>query len=439
LGRYYQGQGKRIAATEAFEKALATDPRHAESLSALGALYAEQGNAIKSAEMFRRLAEISPVPAYLYNNIGYALYLQGRYSEAIEALRTAVTIDPGYTRAWVNLEQVARADGNEELLASVARRTLPEYALATAIAAPPTANVNTTSPTNGVAIAATRTIVATEPTKPLGQTWPSNAGALLANANTPTSIRLTEVQPEPYVAAALPSATHATATPTALKDVGVPPQTRQIPIYQRPKISAHNSDARDLALQAIATTVSPLVSSQFSSSVDNRDNASRGKAAAFASIVGASGVQYHDARDRLLTSMTHPVRLLPVGANAPTKSTQSQNGTRFEILNGNGVKGFASRLGTQLRREGVRVVSIADHSSFTVRRTAIEYQRGHAEAAKALGKRLRISVAIQETTLARAGSDVRLVLGHDACSFGGTCVASLRNTHQSRVGSTRVM
>lgn len=124
IGRTRQAQGHLAGAEAAYEKSLAIDPENVDAMNALGALYAERGELDRAAALYKRVAELSPKRAYLYNNIGYALHLQGRQVEAMEALRQAVTIDPGYERAWINLQNVARTAGMAEVAALAAQHVL---------------------------------------------------------------------------------------------------------------------------------------------------------------------------------------------------------------------------------------------------------------------------------------------------------------------------
>lgn len=124
LGRHYQSEGLKLDAESAYAKALGFDPDNREALSALGLLNAERGEYERALQSFRRLAELTPAKADVHNNIAYALYLLGRFPEAISSLRTALTLDPGYERAWINLGRVAGAAGMTELASAAAQRKL---------------------------------------------------------------------------------------------------------------------------------------------------------------------------------------------------------------------------------------------------------------------------------------------------------------------------
>ena len=126
LGRYYQGQGRNVQAEMAYRKALAADPEHTGSINALASLLAARGELAEASRWFEKLLTKAPESAYLHNNAGYALQLQGRHAEAVAELKRAVALDPGFERAWVNLETAARAAGMAEVVAMAERRGATE-------------------------------------------------------------------------------------------------------------------------------------------------------------------------------------------------------------------------------------------------------------------------------------------------------------------------
>lgn len=123
LGRYYRGQNRLREAERAFQRALGEDDRHIGALNELGALYASQGDLAKALTTFRHVETLASDQAYLHNNLGFALLLQGKHDEALEQLKHAVTLDPGYERAWVNLGELAKRRGDAELAHHVAQRS----------------------------------------------------------------------------------------------------------------------------------------------------------------------------------------------------------------------------------------------------------------------------------------------------------------------------
>ncbi|MCB1916428.1 MAG: tetratricopeptide repeat protein [Rhodocyclaceae bacterium] len=125
LGRYFQGQGRLPLAERAYREALVADPAHVDAINALASLLAARGELEDASRLFERLLAQAPSQAYLHNNAGYALYLQGRHAEAVARLRTAVVLAPDFERAWVNLENAARAAGRTDLVAMAQQRGEP--------------------------------------------------------------------------------------------------------------------------------------------------------------------------------------------------------------------------------------------------------------------------------------------------------------------------
>jgi Tfp pilus assembly protein PilF len=315
VGRYQQHQGDLRAAEKSYVDVLAADPRNADALDALGKLYAQRGDLERSAKAFRRLADLVPKRAYLYNNIGYAFYLQGRHPEAIDALRMAVTLDPEYERAWVNLETVARAADRVDLAAMAARRQLP------APESQPSQHAERGPMLAELAVSAER--------------------ADLRLTMTPTLKVLTE----PATMAALAAAEDSS-----------PPVVVQIAAVQGPEVVPWTPQTTSHSSQGYLET-----------RVAQSDDT----------------------------------------AAAPTSG-------RVEVSNGNGIGGFATLVGRELRKEGVRVSRITNHDSFRVERSYIECRPEWNAAAQVLRDRLGPHVALREIEGQRRGTDIRVVLGRDS-------------------------
>lgn len=124
LGRYYQGQRRVAEAQKAYEQAVAADGSHVEALNALAALQAQQGDLARALETFRRVEALAPDQAYLHNNLGYTLLLQGRHTDAVAEFRRALSLNPSYERAWINLERAAQAGGDTVLAEQARERRL---------------------------------------------------------------------------------------------------------------------------------------------------------------------------------------------------------------------------------------------------------------------------------------------------------------------------
>ncbi|MCG2576456.1 LytR C-terminal domain-containing protein [Dechloromonas sp. XY25] len=129
LGRYFHGQNRLALAEEAYQRATALDAGHIDALNALGSLYAERGELERAAASFAQAVALAPDAAYLHSNLGYAYHLQGRPVAAYAELYQALRRDPGYERAWRNLQQLASLRPDPALTATIAARQfdqLPE-------------------------------------------------------------------------------------------------------------------------------------------------------------------------------------------------------------------------------------------------------------------------------------------------------------------------
>lgn len=91
---------------------------------------------------------------------------------------------------------------------------------------------------------------------------------------------------------------------------------------------------------------------------------------------------------------------------------------RIEVSNGNGVSGFARKISSQLRSNQLRVTRITNHASFSLAQTEIQFEPRHEDAARALASRFNLTGRFIPTPQARAGADIRIVLGRDAVQPG---------------------
>lgn len=338
VGWHRQRHGDIAGAEEAYAEALVADPRHAETLNALGKIYAERGELDRAAAAFRRVAELAPEKAYLYNNIGYALFLDGRHAEAIDALRKALALNPEYERAWVNLRTVAERAGKLELAKLAAERRLP-------------AGESLPSWDDGGAGTMADTAMAAIPVASLRMA--SSLSLLAADEKAVPSAASTIVLSEVDVKAVAPAVT-----------------ITEVP-YRKlaPDSSAWSQERRP----------------------------------AFITVAETSG-------QAMRLGMAKAVVAPPDGHSTASVGI----GGRIEISNGNGLSRFATRLGKQLRKEGVHVGRITNHASYKVAQTIIEYQPEWAEAAHALRERLGMEIVMREATTQRQGTDIRVILGRDS-------------------------
>ncbi len=102
LGQKYMAQGKLEIALENLNKALASDPRHADAHTVVGLLYERIGNNAKAEEHYRRAVQIKPASGNENNNYGAFLCKLARFDDAAPYFEKAVA-DPFYQTPAVAL------------------------------------------------------------------------------------------------------------------------------------------------------------------------------------------------------------------------------------------------------------------------------------------------------------------------------------------------
>jgi tetratricopeptide (TPR) repeat protein len=98
-------------AREAYAKALALDPDHAEAHVNLGRLLHESGDAAAAEPHYRRALEIRPGDATAAFNLGVALEDLRRLPEALLEYQHAVRLDPSHADAHFNAATLAERLG----------------------------------------------------------------------------------------------------------------------------------------------------------------------------------------------------------------------------------------------------------------------------------------------------------------------------------------
>lgn len=109
------------AAKEAYGRALARDPEHADAHLNLGRLIHEEGDISRAEVHYRRALLAEPHNARAYYNLGVALDDEGHRTGAIEAYQSALRADAGLAVAHFNLSRLLEAAGRKaEALAHLA-------------------------------------------------------------------------------------------------------------------------------------------------------------------------------------------------------------------------------------------------------------------------------------------------------------------------------
>lgn len=107
------------------------------------------------------------------------------------------------------------------------------------------------------------------------------------------------------------------------------------------------------------------------------------------------------------------IDIMPSSGDQPVVIGALRMAPRIELANGNGVRRFASRIGTSAREQGHRIARIRNGSSYAVKRTVIEYRRGYEAEARAFAAMLKVDAVLREQTDAIRWAEMRVILGHD--------------------------
>lgn len=111
-------------AKDAYERALALEPRHADAHVNLGRLLHELGAPAAAEEHYRKAITSDPDHETAWFNLGVALEDLGHGKDAIEAYRRAITLEPDNADAYYNLAGIYERRGDK----ATALRHLKTYA-----------------------------------------------------------------------------------------------------------------------------------------------------------------------------------------------------------------------------------------------------------------------------------------------------------------------
>ena len=112
-------------------RALAVDPRHADSVFLLGVMAGQVGRHDRAVEMIGKAIAINAEVASYHYNLGNALQELGRLDEAVASYRRAIALRPDLPSAHSNLGVALQGQGRMEEAVACHRRAIelePEFA-----------------------------------------------------------------------------------------------------------------------------------------------------------------------------------------------------------------------------------------------------------------------------------------------------------------------
>lgn len=392
LGKYYLGQNRAALALIAFTRAIEYDPQHAEAHNGRASALVQLGDLERAGQDLARAIELSPKSAHLLNNLGYLRIQQRDFIGAAESLRRAFELEPRNPRVVANWRMLAATvSGNPELarmLRAPARQVEPGLAELPAPSPTPSVVRSLSAALSGPVVNLDYSRLATAPTHA--------PGAEAASATTPAS----------------PGARSDSAAPsTSVVDlerrqpVTEPARATAVVTVEAPRSSAPTAPA----IEAAAAQPAPA-----RLSVVNLEAAAPVEAA---------------ASDRALA---------PVAVGAVVDVAAVVRAARIEVSNGNGVRGMAALVASQLAARDFRVARITNAGHFGHPETKIYFRDGYLQEALRLSRTLAAHPALLLNNSLPSRSDVRVVIGRDLAARPGAVVADAagRRLAMTTTGST---
>jgi len=107
IGLFYLNGNNVDEAVKYFNKALALNPRHYQSLNALGLANSMRGNLDESVKLYQKCLEIAPSFTEAHNNLGTVYQEMGFIDKAEEQFKKVIA-DPNYTHKELPFYNLAR-------------------------------------------------------------------------------------------------------------------------------------------------------------------------------------------------------------------------------------------------------------------------------------------------------------------------------------------
>jgi tetratricopeptide (TPR) repeat protein len=114
LGRTCAALNRTDEAIDAYRRAIELDERDAWSMNNLGLLLLESRRADEALPLLANAVELRKDVPEFHNNLGMALEHTGRFTAATTAYADALTVDPNYEKAKLNLARVEAVERGPE-------------------------------------------------------------------------------------------------------------------------------------------------------------------------------------------------------------------------------------------------------------------------------------------------------------------------------------
>ncbi len=124
--KLFEQQGNYEQAIKQYRMAVAVNHDYAAAYHRLGVLLSGVGHYIESVEALDRAAALRPDNPVVQNNLAFVLMLQGKWAKAEQHLRAAIDTQPWFVRAQINLGMTLAQLGRRDEALDTFRKVLPE-------------------------------------------------------------------------------------------------------------------------------------------------------------------------------------------------------------------------------------------------------------------------------------------------------------------------
>jgi uncharacterized protein (TIGR02466 family) len=124
LGMIAKEAGRLDIAAALIRGAMGVDPSRLDFVGNLGNVLRETGQLEEAAACYQAVLEAAPGLALAHNNLGNVLQEQGDLAAAVDCYRRALDIDPNYAEAWSNLGGTLQKQHRSEEAVGALRRAL---------------------------------------------------------------------------------------------------------------------------------------------------------------------------------------------------------------------------------------------------------------------------------------------------------------------------
>lgn len=400
-GKYYFYQDRFVQARDAFAEAVRLNPNNVDALNGLGAALDRLADYPRARQAYAAALRLDPKAAHVLANLGYSLMLAGRDAEAVDPLQRALELDANNALAKANL---ARALEATQVAASAGAALRPTVASTIAQAAGQAPAGSASAPSDaGAAPIIVMGAPASSPSAP-PISGPSSAtasgGITVMPAPEQPAVRKADVvdtvtaQPSPATVNTLTE--QVVARKSDVQEIVSSPAVTATAVSAPEKTVMHETNPNPPAQSSPTVQVSQASGHTFppsplpapSPAPQAMPQSQRELSAASVTAIGQTGAS---------TSGPGPILAK----------------LRIEISNGNGVRGMARAMGTELKRDGVNVTRVTNAKPFNRQRTVIYADTNTMDSARALGKMLPVPPKVVVASVKHRKVDVRVVIGTD--------------------------